>query len=206
MAMIRWVMTLSVAAIAFWAGQHYFLTTAASPSTTPTIEGVLPHTKNITDFQLTTQHEQIFTKQNLTKKWSWIFFGYTHCSDICPMTLALFSQMKKKYQQQSPEQVKETQYIFITVDSEHDTPKRLAKYMKSFDTTFIALSGTEKQLAGIRQQFGVASFVNPTEHNPQQIDHSATLYLTNPQGNITAIFTAPHEVKKLITTYQQLQS
>lgn len=206
MAIIRWMITLSVAAIAFFAGQHYFLTTAATPPPpTTNIEGVLPHAKNIIDFQLTTQHKQNFTKQDLTEKWSWIFFGYTHCSDICPMTLALFTQMKKSHQQQFPQQAEKTQYIFISVDSEHDTPERLAIYMESFDASFIALSGTEKQLSEIRQQFGVATLVNPSEHNPQQIDHSATLYLTTPQGNIIGIFTAPHEGKKLVEAYQQLQ-
>jgi len=205
MAIIRWIVTFTVAAIAFFAGQHYFLTTAATPPPVSNIEGVLPHAKNITDFQLTTQHKQAFTKQNLAQKWSWIFFGYTHCSDICLMTLALFTQMKKSHQQQFPKQAEKTQYIFISVDSEHDTPERLAAYMENFDASFIALSGTEKQLSAIRQQFGVATFVNPSEHNPQQIDHSATLYLTNPQGNIAGIFTAPHEGKKLVRIYQQLQ-
>jgi protein SCO1/2 len=110
-----------------------------------------------------------------------IFFGYTQCPDVCPTTLSdLASAMK----QLGPLSDK-VQVLFITVDPERDTPQLLSKYVPSFDPRFLGLSGDAAATEKVAKDFKVYYQKVPgKEPGSYSMDHSAGLYLYDPQGRI----------------------
>lgn len=162
-------------------------------------------TKQLTDFNLTQHQGSAFTLAHLKGKWSFIFFGYTHCPDICPVTLTLLHQVKQKLVAH-PEYIDDTQYIFVSVDGQRDTPEKLAKYVNYFDPQLIGASGTEQQVNALTRQLGIVYIRQPeTTAGQYFIDHSATIVLINPQGEIAEQFTAPHAVATLVDRYVKIR-
>jgi len=162
-------------------------------------------TKQLTDFNLIQHQGGAFTLAHLKGKWSFIFFGYTHCPDICPVTLTLLCQVKQKLAAH-PEYIDDTQYIFVSVDGQRDTPEKLAKYVNYFDPQLIGVSGTEQQVNALTRQLGIVYIRQPeTTAGQYFIDHSATIVLINPQGEIAEQFTAPHAVATIVDRYVKIR-
>lgn len=162
-------------------------------------------TKQLTDFNLTQHQGGAFTLAHLKGKWNFIFFGYTHCPDICPVTLTLLRQVKQKLAAH-PEYVDDTQYIFVSVDGQRDTPEKLAEYVNYFDPQLIGVSGTEQQVNALTRQLGIVYIRQPEATAGQYfIDHSATIVLINPQGEIAEQFMAPHAVATIVDRYVKIR-
>ena len=117
-----------------------------------------------------------------------IFFGYTHCPDFCPMTLADFASVKRRLR----ERADSVQFVFITVDPARDTPAIADRYAKGFDRSFIGLSGDSATLAGIQRGFSVASFIerdSVTGAVPENylVGHSALVFVVGKDGRIATL-------------------
>jgi protein SCO1/2 len=145
--------------------------------------------REIKDFQLTDHHNQAFTKANLANKWSWIFFGYTSCPDVCPTTLQELNFVYDDLKAINST----TQVLLVSVDPNRDTPEKLAQYIAYFNIEFIALTADHGVLFPFARNLGLMYAINePEGENAEKdsylIDHSASLVLVNPQGKITAIF------------------
>ncbi|MBI5671478.1 MAG: SCO family protein [Chloroflexi bacterium] len=117
---------------------------------------------------------------DLNGKWSLVFFGYTHCPDFCPLTLAEFKQVK----QALGEQADEVQFVFISVDGQRDTADALRDYLARFDPAFIGLSGDDETLARIGPEYGL--FYERRADTGSQanylVDHTTRTYLVDPNG------------------------
>ncbi|MEH6384608.1 MAG: protein SCO1/2 [Colwellia sp.] len=145
--------------------------------------------REIKPFQLTDHHNQAFTKENLANKWSWVFFGYTSCPDVCPTTLQELNFVYDDLKAIN----KETQVLLVSVDPSRDTPEKLAQYIAYFNEEFIALTADHGVLFPFARNLGLMYAINGPEgdtadQNSYLVDHSASLVLINPQGNIAAIF------------------
>lgn len=159
----------------------------------------------LTDFNLIQHSGDAFTLANLKGKWSFMFFGYTHCPDICPVTLTLLRTVKQKLASH-PEYLADTQYIFVSVDGQRDTSEKLAQYVNYFDPQLIGVSGTEQQVNTLTRQLGIVYIRQPEITAGQYfIDHSATIVLINPQGEIAEQFTAPHAVNTIVKRYSKIR-
>jgi protein SCO1/2 len=155
---------------------------------------LLPEPRVIADFALTDQAGNPFSLEDLKGHWSLLFFGYTSCPDVCPNTLFQLQQARQlMLQQETAENI--PQVYLVSVDFERDTPQKLAEYLKYFDPSFIGLRGEEPQMRALTLQLGVAYFIEPHEENSleYQVDHSASLLLINPQGQLRGVLPAPHE-------------
>ncbi len=163
-----------------------------------------PQPKEIVSFQLTNNKNQSFTKDSLKKHWSLLFFGFTNCGYICPTTL---TELKKVYTKLEAEHVPPPQVVFISVDPERDTTARINAYVKSFNKHFMGATGSEKELQTLTNNLGVlytkTAVKSKTDYT---IDHSSSILLINPDGELTAIFSAPHDAEKItrdfVTLYQ----
>ena len=114
-----------------------------------------------------------------------LFFGYTSCPDICPTTMAELNQALEKLGNRS-EQV---QVLFVTVDPERDTPQRVQEYVNHFNTDFIGLSGSESELAGVWNEYGVfREVVDGTSAAGYLVNHTARVTLIDQQGNLRVSF------------------
>lgn len=126
-------------------------------------------------FTMTDQNGNLFTEANLKGIKTLMFFGFTHCPDICPTTLTVLTDAL----QQLPKKMREgVQVVFVTVDPARDTPEILKEYLGNFDAGYIGLSGTEEQLKDMAKKY-LVYYAKNAESDPQYylMDHSAYIYV-----------------------------
>jgi protein SCO1/2 len=151
----------------------------------------LPRPKPLSDFRLTDTSGRAFTRRDLGGGPTLVFFGFTHCPDVCPTTLMKLAQVRKRAG------LKGLRVLFVSVDPQRDTPPVLGMYVHAFDPAFLGLSGDPQSIARLAANFGVA--VNRVElpGGDYTMDHSAVLFLLDARARIAAIFTPPFEVAAL---------
>ena len=110
-----------------------------------------------------------------------VFFGFTHCPDVCPMTLVEFNAALE----QLGEAAKNVQVLFVTVDPERDTPEVLGPYVTTFNADFLGLTGTAEQVAEVAREFRIVyRKVEGSQPQNYSVDHSAGTYIFDQQGRI----------------------
>lgn len=114
-------------------------------------------------------------------------FGYTHCPSVCPTTLAFLARVRQKLGATA----KEFQIVYVTVDPERDDEEHLRKFLASFDPTFIGGTGTPRQLADVRREYGITVsdklFVDGQPKSNYYLDHSSFVYLIDRAGELRAM-------------------
>lgn len=136
------------------------------------------------DFALTNQANQPFSLNDARGKVVILFFGFTHCPDICPNTLGAVQTALNQLGEQS----NQVQTIFFTVDPKRDTPETLAAYLKYFDSDFIGLTGTSDEIDKVVKQFqGFYSYAGDVSGGQYTVDHTSNLYIINTIGEVTNI-------------------
>lgn len=112
----------------------------------------------------------------LMGQWSLLYFGYTHCPDICPTTLSALSQAMKQL-------TKQPQVIMVSVDPERDTPKKLKAYLASFNTSFVGYTGTFHHVVQLAQEVNITFGKVPgSTPGSYEVNHSANIVVVNPAG------------------------
>lgn len=138
---------------------------------------------------------------NFTGRWSLVTFGYTHCPDICPATLAQMRQLYKAFRNY-PRPLSLPQFYFVSVDPKRDPPEYLGEYTRYFDPSFIGVSGDNQALQVFEQQFGVAhSYVQQRNTDNYIVVHSAKIFLIDPRGHIVASFEPPMDIPRVASQY-----
>ena len=133
------------------------------------------------DFALNDQDGKPRTLADFRGKAVVIFFGYTHCPDVCPTTM---SEMAAVMKQLGPDAEK-VQVLFVTLDPERDTPALLKQYVPAFDPRFIALSGDADAIAKTAKEFRVFYQKVPgKDAGSYTLDHTAASYVFDPQGRV----------------------
>lgn len=170
----------------------------------PTAGTSIDHPHSLPEFHLTDGEGKPFTSHNLMGHYSLLFFGYTHCQGICPLTLAMLTQL---YTQLKTEKFPLPQIIFVTLDPKRDTQSVINNYVKAFNPTFIGVTGPLTGIQQLSKQMGVVYLraqENKSNENNYQIDHSGTLYLINPEAKLVAIFSPPHDEESIKKDYTAL--
>lgn len=162
---------------------------------------VLDTPRKFSDFQLTDQNGNPFSLQNLEGKWTLIFFGFTHCPDVCPTILATAAKM---YQGLSPKEREQLQIVLISLDPERDTPEQLAKYVPYFNPDFVGASGDKYVLLKLATELNVAFNKVELENGDYTIDHSGNLILINPYGHYHGFFRPPFEENRMQLTWRSI--
>lgn len=150
---------------------------------------------------LVDQDERPFTLDRLHDRWTLLFFGFTNCPDICPATLSTLAQLEKSLQD-LPEQQR-PRVVLISVDPERDTPQQLASYVKFFSPTFTGVTGTQASIDEFARAMGVPVAISKTE-NTYTVDHSAAIFLIDPQAGLRALFSTPHEPSAIGADYRRI--
>jgi protein SCO1/2 len=144
-----------------------------------------------------------FGNAQLAGHWSFVFFGYTQCPDICPTALALMKEVRKMLAAVLPAPT--FQVVFVSVDPRRDTPQLLGEYMAAFDPSFIGVSGTDAALSPLTKSLGVYYQRNDTaDPRIYTVDHSAAIYLVDPQGRLAAVFSPPQEASKMAANFRRI--
>lgn len=120
-------------------------------------------------------------------------FGFTTCTEVCPVTLAMLAQARKKLGAAA----NKVQVVYVTVDPERDSPERMRKYLSSFDSTFIGATGATAQLAVVRKDYGITATKVPMEGG-YSIAHSSYIYMIDRQGNLRALMPFGHNADDFV--------
>ncbi len=142
-----------------------------------------------------------FVLDDLKGEWHLLFFGYTHCPDVCPVTMGVAAQAKKIAEANNhifP------QVIFISVDPDRDKVEMLTDYVQYFDKDFIGVTGDSALIKALTLQLSVVYLQMPAEAGSDNylVDHSSALLLLNPEGKLVAFMNPPHDPKTILKDFQ----
>ncbi len=171
------------------------LLTACSPPQPPKLQQgtLLPSPKYIAEFNLFDQNGETFTLDNLKNHWTFTFFGYTQCPDVCPTSLGMLAQVMRLLEN-DPALDTLPRGLFVSVDPERDTPELLTQFTAYFHPDFIGATGADKELHKLTRQLGILYARSEGENdNDYLMDHSAAIILFNPDGEYHALFNVPHD-------------
>ncbi len=191
---------MAVVFIGLFAQRLYLTQDQTSPLSIPGVV-ILPEPHFVEGVPLTDTHRQPFTMDNFHGTWNILFFGFTHCPDICPTTLGEMSTMGKKLR--TTPFHSDTRFFMVSVDPARDTPTRLQDYLARFTTPITGLTGDFLHLHQFARQFQVAFHKKPLMDKEAEYDvgHSAHIALVDPQGHYRALFTPPIHSAQLFTRY-----
>ncbi|MBB4263464.1 MULTISPECIES: SCO family protein [unclassified Bradyrhizobium] len=139
-------------------------------------------------FQLTDQNGKAVTDKSLKGKPTLIFFGYTHCPDVCPTSLFEISEVLRAMGKDADK----VNAVFISVDPERDTPATMKEYLSSFDPHLEGLSGDPAETAKVITSYRVYAKKVPTKDGDYTMDHTALIYLMDRDGR----FVSPFNLKR----------
>ena len=202
-----------VVALGFW---HY----SRNQTRLTDLPGVqtVAHPEPAPAFTLLDQHLKPFTQTQLLGKWTIMFFGYTHCPDFCPTTLAALNNVYHRFERDAPAVAKNTQVVFVSVDPFRDTPQVLAEYVDHFNSDFIGVTGKPSQLHRLTDPLGASyDYVNPVTNEPlgdtqerpkheYSVDHSSGLYIFNDRAGIVAWVLPPHTADRIASVFKQIRN
>lgn len=153
---------------------------------------LLPEARELTPFSLTDMDNRVFDLERLKGKWSLVFFGYTHCPDICPTTLSTLKSTARQLQQNGGD-LSDIQFVFISVDPKRDSPEHLKQYIAYFHPDFIGATGDKADIDRLARQLGaIYMFDGDTAGEDYIVNHSASILLVDPQARWVGRFNPPH--------------
>jgi protein SCO1/2 len=195
-----------MAVFAVWYGFNPMVEEQSRRLTPPAITTatLLKPRKLITDFSLQDTTNKPFTEKSLLGQWTLMFFGYAQCPETCPKTLNTITEFWK----QMPNNIR---FVFVSLDPESDTVKTLQDFLGRFNPNFIGLTGEEVVIQQLGKACGIYSWEDPLAqkkhpNGPKIIDHSATLLLINPQGQLHAVFSPPYQAPMMAKDLLQILS
>ncbi|GAB59513.1 SCO family protein [Rheinheimera nanhaiensis] len=167
----------------------------ASTSAEPKLALVYPQPRALADFSLTDQHGDTVNRERLYGQWTLAFVGYTYCPDICPLTLAKLAGVQPELAALVKEPLK---VWFISVDPNRDTIEQLDNYVSYFEqANVLGMTAGHDQLFPFVRQLGLMYALSSTTEQNYLVDHSASVVLINPQGQLVAMFKPPMQVGQL---------
>jgi protein SCO1/2 len=180
---IRFARAARVALIACALGGAALLSGCGKEAPAFTNVDITGNTQFASDFSLPDASGKTHTLADYKGKVVVLFFGYTHCPDVCPTTMAELSQA---LQQLGPVDAKRVQVLFVTVDPERDTPELLAQYVPAFNPTFVGLRPADQaQLTKVTKDFRVYYAKVPGKTpDSYTMDHTAASYVFDPDGKL----------------------
>ena len=181
---------------------------------------IYPEALILSEFRLIDLQGEFFTKVDFQGSWNLVFFGFTHCPDICPLTMTELGQF---YAGLDFNQDLKPRVFLVTVDPGQDGPESMAAYLANYNEEFIGLSGDPGQIAQLAAQLYVgygdavkseaAAIMHEHGGPPSEVDvtqgdylieHSAHIAVINPQGDYYAVMRAPHRDQDLIKAFREL--
>ena len=150
-----------------------------------------PTPRPVAGFTLTDHHGARFGNAELAGKPSLVFFGFTHCPDVCPTTLALMAQLQRETA------LTPLRMLFITVDPDRDDQQSLQRYVEAFGGGLTGLRGEDAALDALLRNLGGIRRVQPRAGADYAVEHSATLYYINARAALSAVFTPPFDYPSL---------
>lgn len=176
------------------------------PPRPPELEGILrPGFHQLQPFELTDHDGAVFNRGRLQNKWTFVFFGYTSCPDICPATLYVLDAVQGQIEDKTGAAPEDMQVLFVSVDPKRDTPEVLASYVAYFNKKFIGATADQTEIDRLAAQFG-ADYILEQETLPGEylVAHTSAIFLLDPLGRLVATFSQPHYASTIVSQYERI--
>ncbi|MGD8309074.1 MAG: SCO family protein [Chromatiales bacterium] len=159
---------------------------------------VLSTPQPVEPFDLVDHRGKPFTRESLEGQWDLVFFGFTHCPDVCPITMTLLARAYNRLAER-PELQEHTRAVFVSVDPARDTPEKLKEFVEYFNPEFVGVTGSAEEIDKIASQFHIYYQVHQPadDSGDYAVDHSAAVLLIDPKGRLAAIFSSISDPKVL---------
>lgn len=196
-ARLFWVLVGLGALCAALAG---FLLAAEVDSSRPVLASGtwLSAAKPIADFHLIDSEGRPFARSALLGHPTLVYFGFTHCPDECPDTLAALARVKRQAA------VPDLQVLFVTVDPQRDTPAVLAAYLRHFDPSFLGLTGNPGEISRVAATLGIGISRVNLPGGGYDFDHTEAILLFDSRAREVGVFTPPFDVRKLAQSLRRV--
>ena len=161
-----------------------------------------PVAREVQPFELVDHNNVVFDNAALEQHWSFLFFGYTYCPDVCPTTLSVLNSIAQRLQDVDAD----IRFVMVTVDPERDTPERLAEFVTYFNGDFLGVTGTDQGLEQLTRQLGILyERVQPEPGSEAYLmDHTAAVFLFDPDGRYHAVFSPPLSVETIADDFRKM--
>jgi protein SCO1/2 len=200
MSRLRTSLLYTVVAIVA-AGVGFALAIRSTAPAGPTQALVMTAPRALPDFALIDHHGEAFGPARLDGQWTFLFFGFTHCPDICPTALQTLASVRRQLGDLPPDE--QPDVVMISVDPGRDTPEQLATYVPYFDPSFLGVTGADESLAALTSGLGVAFSRTPSaDGESYTVDHTAAIFLVNPDARLAAVFGTPHSAETIAQDYR----
>jgi protein SCO1/2 len=175
------------------------------PEVPQELVGVLrPAPKPLQPFVFEDQAGEPYTQENLAGKWTFLFFGYTYCPDICPTTLTVLASVTERLEEPL-ETTQDVQALFVSVDPQRDKPE-LAKYLSYFNEDFIGITAGQEKTRALADQFGAMFFKEQEEDSGNYLmAHTSSIFLVNPDTEFVATFSPPHDNETIVSQFETIR-
>lgn len=156
--------------------------------------------KTVPDFQLLDVNAESIDQTVFDDKWSIVFFGYTHCPDVCPITLQIMKNVASKIAAQNGEL---PQIVFVSVDPVRDTSEVMKNYISFFNEEFVGITGELKDVHAMTRSLGIVASFTANKDDPENylVDHTASLLLIDPERRLRAKISPPHVAETIVDDY-----
>ena len=165
--------------------------------------------KELTDFKLIGADNKTLGMNDLKGKWSFVFFGYIHCPDVCPLTMGVLGQAFKLIEK-NPAAYQEIQGIFVSVDPKRDTPELLKEYASYFSNKFTGVTGDTTQVDEFSRQMSALYTIHPKESQESGdnylVTHNSTVFLIDPQGRLYGRFPPPQLPQEIAEVFIKIHT
>ena len=163
-----------------------------------------PVARTVQPFALIDHNHEVFDNAALQQRWSFVFFGYTYCPDVCPTTLSVLNSIAQRLQDVDEDE--DIRFVMVTVDPQRDTPERLAEFVTYFNGDFLGVTGSDQALEQLTSQLGI--LYNRVESEPGSenylVDHTAAVFLFDPDGRYHAVFTPPLSAENIASDFRKM--
>jgi len=154
------------------------------------------------EFELLDHMGKPFSRAQLLGRWTLVFFGFTHCPDICPTTMVELADLKS---QLANTEAEATQVVMVSVDPARDTPERLSEYVPYFHPEFLGVTGDFTAILSFAQRLNAPFRKLSEPDGDYQMEHTANVVLMNPRGDYHGFFRAPLDIPKMRVTLRSTQ-
>ncbi|HEY1726418.1 MAG TPA: SCO family protein [Steroidobacteraceae bacterium] len=160
---------------------------AQGQNTTALIAGVFTPQRLAPDFSIVGSNGGELKLSHYRGKVVLLSFGYSHCTAVCPVTLAVLANARKKLGSLG----NDVQVVYVTVDPERDDAERMHAFLNAFDSSFVGGTGTPAQLAGVRASYGISATKVPTPDG-YMMSHTSYVYLIDRNGYLCGLMPFGH--------------
>lgn len=173
-----------------------FLAVRMNQPAQPATAFVLPAPSALPDFSLLDQAGAPVTASTFRGHWNLVFFGFTHCPDICPATMQILAAARKALADEGHEPL--PRIVLVSVDPQRDTPELMGRYVDYFGNGNLGVTGDLDELLTLTSALGIYFEKQAGDGENYAVDHSAAVLVVNPDGAFHALFSGPHLVENYV--------